>query len=111
MRRPQAWSALSEFDAAMLDFLRHGGKTGELSPQETIRKTLSLLSERGRYRRLAKIAMSEPPRVRAMLGALGEQLSVDTRTLNTLRSSLNSLSRFDFGVYSALSSAKAWYAK
>ena len=110
-RRPQSWQKLSELDAALLDFLRNGGKTGELSAHETVEKTLSLLSQGGRYLRLAKIAADEPPRVRAMLGALGEMLGTDKRTLSTLRSSLNSLSRFDFGVYSALSNAKAWYAK
>ena len=110
-RRPEAWSGLSEIEAAMLDFLRHSGKASELSPQETIEKTLSILAKRGRFQRLVKVAKSEPPRVRAMLGALGEILGQDTRTLNTLRSSLNSLSRFDFGIYTALPNAQAWYAK
>jgi hypothetical protein len=110
-RRPQAWADLSEADAALLDFLRRGGRTGELSSQETIKKTLSLLSERGRYQRLIQVARTEPPRVRALLGALGEELGKDARTLNILRASLNSLSRFDFGLYSTLSNARAWYAK
>jgi hypothetical protein len=110
-RRPQAWANLSEADAALLDFLRRGGRTGELSPQETIKKTLSLLSEHGCYQRLMLTAKTEPPRVRALLGALGEKLGKDARTLNKLRASLNSLSRFDFGLYSALSNARAWYAK
>src|SRR5580700_248263 len=44
-RRPEAWTGLSESDAALLDFLRRGGRTSELSPQETIRRTLALFSE------------------------------------------------------------------
>jgi hypothetical protein len=28
-RRPEAWAGLSEMDAALLDFMRRGGKTGE----------------------------------------------------------------------------------
>src|SRR5712692_5192421 len=34
-RRPQAWAGLSDTDAALLDFLRRGGKTSELSAEET----------------------------------------------------------------------------
>ncbi len=110
-RRPEAWSGLNEIEAALLDFLRHGGKASELSPQATIEKTLSMLAKRGCFQRLVNVAKSEPPRVRAMLGALGEKLGKDSRTLNALRSSLNSLSRFDFGIYTALPTAQAWYAK
>ena len=69
-RRPEAWATLSETDAAFLDFLRHGAKFSELPPEETVRKLLAILSERGRWSRLMRVADSEPPRVRAMLGAL-----------------------------------------
>lgn len=110
-RRPEAWTDLSQTDAALLDFLRHGGKFSELSQEDTLRKLLSLLSEKGRLDRLLKIADSEPPRVRAMLGALAERLGTDQRTLHRLRASLNSLSRFDFGMLATLPNAGAWHAK
>lgn len=110
-RRPASWSRLSETEAALLDFLRHGGRFSELSPQETIHKTLTLLSEDGRFERLLKVAASEPPRVRAMLGALGERLGKNPNMLRSLQRSLNPLSRFDFGLLSALPNAGAWQAK
>src|SRR5262249_9507576 len=110
-RRPAAWTSLSETDAALLDFLRHGGKFSELSPQDTIRRVLALLSEPGRLKRLLKVADSEPPRVRAMLGALGERLGIPRRTLQRLRASLNPFSRFDFGSLAALPNAGGWQAK
>lgn len=110
-RRPEAWSRLSETEAALLDFLRHGGRTSELSPEDTIRRTLMLLSEQGRYRRLAEVAEAEPPRVRALLGALGERLGGHPKALAQLRESLNPLSRFDFGLFAGLPNAKAWQAK
>ncbi|HMN95254.1 MAG TPA: hypothetical protein PKC43_02705 [Phycisphaerales bacterium] len=110
-RRPEAWSDLSETEAALLDFLRRGGRTGELSPEDTISRTLMLLSEQGRYRRLADIAGTEPPRVRALLGALGEQLGGHPKALAQLRESLNPLTRFDFGLFAGLPNAKAWQAK
>jgi hypothetical protein len=110
-RRPQAWVSLSETDAALLDFLRQGGKFSELSQENTIRKLSALLSEEGRFNRLIKVADSEPPRVRAMLGALGERLGINRRTLQRLRASLNPLSQFDFGMIAALPNARSWQAK
>jgi hypothetical protein len=110
-RRPEAWASLSETDAAFLDFLRRAGKSSELSPEETIRRTMDLLSERGRFERLLKVADSEPPRVRAMLGAMGEQLKKSPRVLRRLRDSLNPFSQFDFGMLVGLSNAQTWQAK
>jgi hypothetical protein len=55
--------------------------------------------------------MGEPPRVRAMLGALGEELSISSRLLDELRGSLNPLSRYDFGRLESLRYAKQWQAK
>jgi hypothetical protein len=109
-RRPQAWANLSAQDAALLDFLRRGGSTSELSSEETIRRTLVLLAEKGRFERLLKAADSEPPRVRAMLGALGEQLGKRKSALQRLRDSLNPFSRFDFGLLSGLPYAHKWQA-
>jgi hypothetical protein len=110
-RRPEAWTGLSETDAALLDFLRRAGKTGELSPDETVRKTIDLVSERGRFYRLLRVADSEPPRVRAMLGAIGEQLRKNPTALRRLRASLNPFSRFDFGALAGVPSAHKWQAK
>lgn len=110
-RRPEAWTNLSQTDAALLDLLRHRAKLSELGPEGTIQKLLSLLSEQGRLDRLLKIADSEPPRVRAMLGALAESLGKGERTLHRLRASLNPLSRFDFGPLATLPNAVAWQAK
>jgi hypothetical protein len=110
-RRPEAWSALSETDAALLDFLRRSGKTSGLAPDETVRRLLSLFSEKGRLDHLLKVADTEPPRVRAMLGAIAEQLSAGKPVIGKLRASLNPLSRFDFGMLSGLPHARRWQAK
>jgi hypothetical protein len=111
VRRPEAWGGLSDADAALLDFLRRGGKTSELSPQETVRKALTLLSEKGRFERLLKIADSEPPRVRALIGAIGEEIGKKPAALVCLRASLNPFSRFDFGLLSGLPHAREWQAR
>jgi hypothetical protein len=110
-RRPQAWAELSETDAALLDFLRRRGQTSELTPDETVSRLVVLLRQPGRFERLLKIADTEPPRVRAMLGAIGEAIGKKPRALGHLRASLNPLSRYDFGILRALPSASRWQAK
>jgi hypothetical protein len=110
-RRPAAWRTLSETDAALLDFLRKRGASSDLSPEETVAKLLQHFREPGRFERLRKVALSEPPRVRAMLGAIGEQIGLPERSLAGLRESLNPLSRFDFGILAALTHARRWQAK
>ena len=110
-RRPEAWAGLSKADAALLDFLRHAGKSSELSQSETIRRTVDLLAEQGRFERLLKVAGTEPPRVRALLGAMGQQLGKRPVAIRRLRESLNPFSRFDFGIFSGLPQAREWQSK
>jgi Family of unknown function (DUF6088) len=110
-RRPEAWAGLSASDAALLDFLRRAGRTSELSPEETIGRTIMLLSGKGRFERLLRIAASEPPRVRAMIGAIGQQLGKNRGALRRLRNSLNPFSRFEFGLLVGLRHARDWQAR
>jgi hypothetical protein len=110
-RRPEAWSTLSDSDAALLEFLRHGGRSSELSPHRTIRRTLALLSDKRCFERLLKVAGTEPPRVRAVLGALGEELGKGPAALKRLRVSLSPYSRLDFGLFAGLRHARAWQAE
>ena len=110
-RRPESWRNLSEMDGALLDFLRNRAEASEQSSEETVKKLLGYFREHGRFDRLLGIAQSEPPRVRAMLGAIGQQLGHHESMLLSLRQSLNPLSRFDFGLLAALAHAREWQAK
>jgi len=110
-RRPESWNSLGENDAALLDFLRSGGAASELSEAETANRLLELLAEKGRFERLLKVIHTEPPRVRAMLGAAGVELGKSRKALETLRASLNPLTRFDFGMLSGLEHTNDWQAK
>lgn len=110
-RRPAAWAGLSDRDAALLDFLRRPNRITDLAPEEATRRTLELLSEHGCFKRLIAVAGTEPPRVRALLGALGERIGKRPGVLAGLRRSLNPLTRFDFGVYAVLPNAREWQAK
>jgi hypothetical protein len=110
-RRPASWCSLSETDAALLDVLRNRAAHSDLSPEETTEKLLEYFGEPGRFDRIRMIAASEPPRVRAMLGAIGQQLGQPLHKLTVLRKELNPLSRFDFGILTALVHAKEWQAR
>lgn len=110
-RRPESWKELLSKDASLLDFLRQSGKNSELSPVETVSKLLDHFREKGQFERLIRVAESEPPRVRAMLGAIGQQIGVHKDALLSLKKSLNPLSRFDFGKLITLKYAKSWQAK
>jgi len=106
--RPTAWKTLSETDGALLEFLRDGGVYSEFNDSETYRMTLHSLGTAGCFDRIAGVAESEPPRVRALLGALGEILGVSSDAIETLKQSLNPLSRFDFGRFNNLPNARRW---
>ena len=77
----------------------------------TVHKTLTLVSEKGRFERLMKVVHAEPPRVRALLGAIGEETGKALQTLKRLRATLNPLSRFDFRMLTGLRYARNWQAK
>lgn len=110
-RRPESWTLLDAEGAAILEVLRQRGSTSELSADETARRLLAVVKKPGRFVRLCRVAASEPPRVRAMLGAIGQQLRRSPRELAGLRSTLNPLSKFDFGKLAALKHAAEWQAR
>jgi hypothetical protein len=49
--------------------------------------------------------------VRAILGAIGEQIGKKPAAIRRLRASLNPFSKYDFGFFSSLPGAKHWQAK
>jgi hypothetical protein len=110
-RRPETWNTLPIEDAALLDFLRRRGIDSDLSEEDTKARVLTLLRASERFERLAAAASSEPARVRAMLGAIGQEISASPTLLSELRAGLNPLSRFDFGVLKSLRHAREWQAK
>lgn len=109
--RPQSRVDLDASDAALLELLRDRARYSDFSPEETVDRLVRMLADRKRFERLAKAALDEPPRVRAMLGALGERARAPTKALQSLRASLNPLTKFDFGVLRALPNAKDWQAR
>lgn len=109
--RPVEREHLSTEEGAILEILRERAQSSDLSPERTAQRLLRLLDDEDRYRRVARAALAEPPRVRAMLGALGQELNMPRRSIDQLRKSLNPLSRYDFGRLSSLRYAREWQAK
>lgn len=107
-------------ERAALDALREITRIPDASPATVLRR-IKVLLRAGRldYGRLARYAGAEPPRVRALLGALGEALlledgnrPVDGDTLRQLRRSLNPLTAYHVpGADSVLPTASAWRIK
>lgn len=110
-RRPSQRARLSAEDGAILETLRERAAFSDLSPERTAQRLLALMDDEPRFRLLVGAAVAEPPRVRAMLGAFGQELKMPARLLDRLRRSLNPLSRFDFGRLSCLRHAREWQAK
>jgi hypothetical protein len=110
-RRPSTWENLSATEAALLDFLRSRGEWSDLSSSETNLQLLNHFRVPGRFEQLVAIAHAEPPRVRAMLGAIGQELKYAKDLLQQLRTDLNPYSRFEFGKLSTLWYAQEWQAK
>jgi len=109
--RPLARTELTAEEGAILEFLRQRGVYSDLPPDATAERLRRLLADDERFRRLVRAAPSEPPRVRAMLGALGEELHKSPKLLGQLKRGLNPLSRFDFGRLESLRYAREWQAK
>lgn len=109
-RRRQNRDRLDTTAAALLELLRDRGETSDLDNDATCRRLLDLLATLP-FDRLAKAALGEPPRVRAILGAAGQQTGGDERSVKLLRDSLNPLSRFEFGKLDCLAHSREWQAK
>jgi hypothetical protein len=110
-RRPPSRARLSDREGAILELLRSRARYSDLPPRETIERLLGELGRDDTFARVARAGLDEPSRVRAMLGALGEQLGANPAGIRRLRRSLNPLSTFDFGVLAELPSARDWQAR
>jgi hypothetical protein len=101
-------SGLSDNERAVLDALRDLRRI-PASPAEVVRKIRDMFAaKRFSFSRLARRALNEPPRVRALLGAIGAELGADRKALTALRKSLNPMTTFRLGVAEALPHASEW---
>lgn len=109
--RPRSREGLNELEGAVLETLRDRGLHTELDPETTAARLVGVVRRERMFPRLVQAAGEEPPRVRAMLGALGQELGADPALLERLRGSFSRLSRFDFGMLRSLRHAAEWQAR
>ncbi|AIE83651.1 hypothetical protein OP10G_0283 [Fimbriimonas ginsengisoli Gsoil 348] len=114
LRRGARSHPLTELEGALLEFLRDRGAYAQTGGEETLKRLGRLLKSElseSRLRELRDAAQDEPPRVRAVLGALFEHTGLSKSLFEPLRKSLNPLSKFDFGLLRELPNALEWQAK
>jgi hypothetical protein len=109
VRRVPSLKGLSADERTLLDALGDLRRVPDASPAEVISRARDLFREkRFSIKHLARYSRSEPPRVRAILGAIGSEVGTDTRTLATLRKSLNPMTTFHIGLGETLPRAREW---
>jgi hypothetical protein len=102
---------IREDERAALDALRDIRRLPDTNVPDTVRRIKSLIKN-GTLdpRRLTRFASAEPPRVRALVGALVETLGHRDDALEALRKSLNPLTRFKLrATDDVLPTAGAWH--
>ena len=113
LRRGTPPKQLSETQGALIEFIQDRGSYAE-TPPAVVRDVLCKILEsmpQAHVRQLCDVAITEPPRVRAIIGALLELSNVAQSTVEPLKKSLNPLSKFDFGLFTELPNAHQWQAK
>lgn len=114
LRRRSKSHALPMMEGALLELIRERGQAAEIGAGAAIQRLRTLVKgelPKSSLRALREDALEEPPRVRAILGALLAHAELPAALWEPLRKSLNPLTRFDFGLFSELPNAKEWQAK
>ena len=101
LRSKESLEDITPTERTFLDSLRHLSHIPDTSPEVTLERLRGLLTDGTvSFDRLAKSALNEPARVRALLGALAETVSlrkpalIKAKALGRLRSSLNPLTTY-----------------
>ncbi|MCM2321804.1 MAG: DUF6088 family protein [Oligoflexia bacterium] len=99
----------SQRDVWLLDAIRNLKHVPDSTPADALAKVMKQLKAGAQpVKKLLRFAQGEPPRVRALMGAMAEQIGYQGPELRKLRKSLNPLTKFYIGVGSVLPNAPAW---
>jgi hypothetical protein len=111
LSRPlDAQKGITGEERTLLDALRGTQRLPDTSSEAAILRIKDILSsKRFDFSRLASFAAVEPPRVRALLGAIGQEIGIKTKLLNQLHAKINPLSKYKIpGAAGALVHAAEW---
>lgn len=96
-------------DVWCLDAIRNLKHVPDSTPADALKKIMRQFKTGAQpVKRLLRFAQGEPPRVRALIGAMAEQVGYRGPEIKKLRNSLNPLTKFRIGVALVLSNASAW---
>jgi hypothetical protein len=96
-------------DIWILDSIRNLKHVPDSTPARAVAKIMmNFRDSRRPLKPLLRFAQGEPPRVRAVMGAIAEQLGYHGPETRTLKKSLNSLTKFHIGIASVLPNAAFW---
>lgn len=96
-------------ERGVLDALAALKKIPDTTPVEVFGRVADLFkSGRLSYSRVAEFAENEPPRVRALVGALGSLLREGLVARERLKRSLNGTTHFDLGIVGSVPEARSW---
>ncbi|OFZ79530.1 MAG: hypothetical protein A2583_10100 [Bdellovibrionales bacterium RIFOXYD1_FULL_53_11] len=99
----------SQEDIWILDSIRNLKHVPDSTPSDAVAKIMSNFHASKRpLKKLLRFAQGEPPRVRAVIGAIAEQMGYHGPETRTLKKSLNPLTKFHIGITSVLSNASFW---
>ncbi len=102
-------AGVSQQDIWILDSIRNLKNVPDSTPTDAVTKIIGHLRTSGRsMKKLLRFAQSEPPRVRAVLGAIAEQMGYRGPETGMLKQSLNPLTKYHVDVASALPNATSW---
>lgn len=96
-------------ERAVLDALRDLRWIPDTTPANVSARIADLFrSNRVSFERVARFARREPPRVRAVLGAIGSSIGAGPNVLEELKRSLNPMTHFSLGLSDKLETARQW---
>lgn len=96
-------------ERAVLDALRDLRWIPDTTPEHVVARIGELFrSRRVSFDRVARFARREPPRVRAVLGAIGNAIGARRKVLEELKRSLNPMTHYSLGLSDKLENAREW---
>ncbi len=102
---------LASSELATLDALKDLHRIPDATPADTINRIIDLIrSGQLSFKRLARLARHESPRVRALVGAIGDHIGAE-KTVAGLKKSLNPLTNFELNLGAVLPNAADWHIR
>lgn len=99
----------SHSDVSLVQSLRAINKIPDTSASDAVLKILDMLrADRDRLDRIVGFASNEPPRVKALVGAIAQQLKYKGDKLSKLKKLLNPLTKYKLQVNHVLPTAHDW---